>query len=221
MSFYVRQSELCKLAGRTKGNVNIARVDGRIPSEIREDGTRVYDIDNPVIQRFIADHPKTITAQKAEAAKNYVREFEKRRNRGDVVCEMTGEADMMSAFDSGAGISPMVKSASEEELDRLKKEKEVEKLDRTVSKMDVQMKALTGDLIERDYAAAWIRRYIGTIHQGHLNMAGDGLCGDLYNLAMKHGSDAREAEKAMEKLLAERLSGLLKDSMDAMAKNPL
>lgn len=217
--FCVRPIVIQRMTGRTRGGVNMDRQEGRVPSVLRDDGSRLYDIDDPNVQKYIRTPLKTATAAKLLEAKTYAEEFVKRRQRGEVVCEMTGQADYMSSIESGIGA--YLQSAADAELDTIKKKKEIEKLDRTVERMDIQMKAMTGDLIERDYAAAFIRRYVGMLHKVLLDMAGSGLCVDLMNVAMKHKDDVLEGEKALEKALSVKVSDSIKGALSAMEQNPL
>lgn len=218
MSFYIRLMDLSRLSGRTKQVINRYRNEGIIPHEKNDKGHAVYDMDDPKVRRIIATPPDNVKEAQLIAISEFQREFVRKRNAGELPCALTGEFDLMGDIaDIGADV---VSGYDADMLDTKKKEKDIEYREEQIKKLKLTHEAMKGGLIERSYAASWIDRYLGTLHQQHLELSTTGIADDLYSAAHRI-PDSRAATKEMEKIIADACSKVLKGTIAAMEKNPL
>jgi len=218
--FYVTQSTLRSLSGRTKQSLYDYRRTKRFPFETAADGEFLYDVDNSAVARIINTRPRNAKADELKDLEEFQRCFAEARVKGDVVCEKTGEIDHMASLEENTIPDKYLNAEGEALLDTQKKVAEIKHKRLQSEKLEVALKALTGDLIERDTVESWVRRYLGNMHQQVLDMASTGIAGDLYSL-VKREEDGNKAVKEIERVLEKALSTLLKDSTEIMRKNPL
>jgi len=218
VSFYIRQTDLSKLSGRTKQVINRYRNEGIIPHEKNDKGVAVYDMDDLKVRAIIAKPPDNAKEAQLIAISEFQREFVRKRNAGELACALTGEFDLMGDIvDIGADV---VSGYDADYLDTRKKEKDIEYREEQIKKLKLTHEAMKGGLIEREYASSWVDRYLGTLHQQHLELSTTGLADDLYSAAHRI-PDSRAAIKEMEKIVADACSKILKGAIAAMEKSPL
>lgn len=222
MAFYVNQAELARISGRSKQNLTFERTQGRLPFDEGPKGLKLYDIDRPEIQKVIKAFPKNTNQATKEQAIAYRKEFHHQRVAQKVNCQMTGQPDFMAQVDGASnGIDALLQKTEDQDLDNLKKRKEIAKLDVDVETRKKKLTAMEGGLIERDLVEAYIDRYLGILHTRHLELHGSGIGKDIVACVLQNQHDPISAEKEVEKIISKKCSAILKDSAQAMKQNRL
>ena len=222
MPFFVTHKTLQGLACRSKQTLCDYRTNKIIPFKKTKEGDFVSDVDSKKVRDLVVKPPPNATNVAKDRWKKAVAKFQEDRISGEVVCALTGEPDVMAAFeDPEDSLTAMLPHLEDDALDRKKKELEVEKLGKTIEKMEVAMKALTGDLIDRTYVETWVGRYVGNLHTQVLELPSTGVGGDVFNLVMRNKDNSQQAIKEVEAMLERRLSQILKDSRETMRRNAL
>lgn len=233
--FYVDTNAFMPLTGLSRQSIgNFLAKDVIVAENIKN--KNIFDIDLKINHDWLNRPNKRMPASRKEGIISAMVKFDKDRISGAISCAKTGMVDSEASktglknplAQSPSSVKPIAPSSDSHDLDysdiddtaleRKKKELEVAKLDKTVAKLDASVKAITGDLISRDYVESYIHKYLGTLHKQVLGLASSGMGDDIFNLIKQEEGTGHVIPK-MEKLIEKQLSQLLKDTSTAIERN--